>query len=229
MSGIADRAQIKTLWNNVCKYLKDKKLGGFRLNTDFKEEQLNLGRAFSFVYGDKENGAFFNHMIVMFACALYKQGFVQEGYEVISSIYKMSVDTQRSKIYPCLPEYFNAEGRGMYSYLTGSASWFILTLLTQIFGIRGEYGDLIIEPKLTAEQFKIKNTLGITTHFADRLIEVKFVNPNRKSFGNYSINKIILNGKVIAENLKEAQFLLPRHEFLALSHNNINIIEIILD
>jgi cellobiose phosphorylase len=229
MSGIADNAQIKTLFNSACKYLKDEKLGGFRLNTDFKEGQLNLGRAFSFVYGDKENGAFFNHMAVMFAYALYKQGCVNEGYGVISSIYKMALNSQKSKIYPCLPEYFNAEGRGMYSYLTGSASWFILTLLTQAFGIRGEYGDLIIEPKLTAEQFKAQNTISITTRFADKLIEVQFVNPNNKNFGNYSINKVGFNGKIIAENLKQPRFLLSRNKFLALSNNNINTIEVILD
>ncbi len=228
MSGIADTEQIKTLFNNMRKYLKDDALGGFHLNTDFKEEQPNLGRAFSFVYGDKENGAFFNHMAVMLAYALYKQGFVNEGCEVINSIYKMAVDTQRSKIYPCLPEYFNAEGRGMYGYLTGSASWFILTLLTQVFGIRGQYGDLIIEPKLTAEQFKAQNTIGITTYFADKLIEVRFVNPTKKNFGNYLISKVSFNGKIIAENLKQPRFLLPRSQILALS-NNINTIEITLD
>ena len=228
MSGIADTEQIKTLFNNVRKYLKDDALGGFHLNTDFKEEQLNLGRAFSFVYGDKENGAFFNHMAVMFAYALYKQGFVNEGYEVINSIYKMTVDTQRSKIYPCLPEYFNAEGRGMYGYLTGSASWFILTLLTQVFGIRGQYGDLIIEPKLTAEQFKVQNTIGITSYFADKLIEVRFVNPTKKNFGNYLISRVSFNGKIIAENLKQPRFLLPRSQFLSLCEDN-NTIEVLLD
>ena len=240
MSGIANSEQIKTLFNNVRKYLKDKQLGGFHLNTDFKEEQPNLGRAFSFVYGDKENGAFFNHMAVMFAYALYKQGFVNEGYEVINSIYKMSVDTQRSKIYPCLPEYFNAEGRGMYSYLTGSASWFMLTLLTQVFGIKGEYGDLLIEPKLSAQQFsrksgspqhagKSRNTVSITTYFADKLIEVRFVNPGRKNFGDYLISKISFNGKIIAENLKQPRFLISRSNFLSLSNNNLNIIEVVLD
>ena len=38
-----------------------------------------MGRAFGFSYGDKENGAFFNHMIVMLAFSLYKEGFVKEG------------------------------------------------------------------------------------------------------------------------------------------------------
>jgi cellobiose phosphorylase len=228
MSAIADSTQIKTLFDNARKYLKDKKLGGFHLNTDFKEEQLNLGRAFSFAYGDKENGAFFNHMAVMFAYALYKQGHVIEGYEVISSIYGMALDTPKSKIYPCLPEYFNAEGRGMYSYLTGSASWFVFTLLTQVFGIRGEYGDLAIEPKLTAQQFKNNNTLTILTHFAEKLIEVRFVNLGRKDFAVYCINKVVFNGKTIAENIKPPRFLLSRSKFLALS-NNFNTIEVTLD
>ena len=240
MSGIATAEQVKELIDNVGKYLKDRNLGGLHLNTDFKKEQLNLGRAFSFVYGDKENGAFFNHMVVMFAYALYKQGFAKEGYAAIKSIYKMALDTQKSKVYPCLPEYFNAEGRGMYSYLTGSASWFMLTLLTRVFGIRGEYGDLIIEPKLSAEQFsrksgipqnagKTRNAISITANFADKPIEVKFVNPGRKGFGNYSISRVSFNGKIIAENLTEPRFLISRSKFLSLSNNNINIIEVVLD
>jgi len=227
MSGIASKEQIKETFGNSCRYLKDKKLGGFHLNTDFKEEQPNLGRAFSFIYGDKENGAFFNHMAVMFAYALYKQGFVSEGYEVINSIFDMAINTEESKIYPCLPEYFNTEGRGMYSYLTGSASWFVLTLLTQVFGVRGEYGDLIIEPKFTAGQFKTKDTISIKTHFADKLLEVKFINPDRKDFNGYLINKVALNGKVIAENIKAPHFLIPRGKLLSIP-NNINVIEVIL-
>ncbi|MDI6758531.1 MAG: cellobiose phosphorylase [Candidatus Omnitrophota bacterium] len=129
MSGVATEAQIKEILKNVNKYLFDKKLKGYRLNTDFKEEEPALGRAFSFAYGNKENGAFFNHMVVLFAYALNKRGFVKEAQEILNSIYNMCVGTKRSKIYPCIPEYFDAEGRGMYSYLTGSASWFVLTSL----------------------------------------------------------------------------------------------------
>ena len=230
MSGMATGEQTKTLFNNASKYLKDKGLGGFHLNTDFKEEQLNLGRAFSFVYGDKENGAIFNHMCVLFAYGLYKHGFAKEGYEVISSIYKMSVDTEKCKIYPCLPEYFNAEGRGMYSYLTGSASWFILTVLIEVFGVRGEYGDLVIEPKLNAEQFKNKNTISITANFAERRIEVRYVNPRKKDFGSYTIRRVSFNRKDIAENIKQPRFTLSRSYFVSLClPDKLNIIEVLLD
>jgi cellobiose phosphorylase len=228
MSGIATREQIKILFQQAKKYLKEQKLGGLRLNTDFKDEQLNLGRAFSFVYGDKENGSFFSHMAVMFSYALYSRGFAQAGYTVLNSLYKMALDTESSKIYPCLPEYFNAEGRGMYGYLTGSASWFILTILTQVFGIRGEYGDFLIEPKLTAQQFKAKNGLSIATSFAERKIEVRFINPHKKDFGKYSIRRVKFNGKVIAQNLKSSRFLFSRKEFLRAANKPHNIIEVIL-
>jgi len=229
MSGIATGSQVKSIFANTKRYLKDRKIGGFRLNSDFKKEQLKLGRAFSFAYGEKENGAFFNHMAVMFAYSLYSRGFAKEGFEVINSLYRMSVNTQVSKIYPCLPEYFNSEGRGMYSYLTGSASWFILTLLTQVFGIRGEYGDLTIEPKLTREQFKDnKNLLSINTAFAGRPLLVVFSNRKMLDYGEYSISQVRCNGRVIATGGSWKKFSLARGKFLRLCNAGSNKIEIIL-
>jgi len=127
MSGCATDVQVRRTWQSIKKYLKDPNLGGFRLGTDFKTVYMDLGRAFGFAYGDKENGAFFNHMNVMLANALYKRGFVKEGREVFDSIYKMST-SDAARIYPMIPEYFNNEGRGLYLYLTGSASWYIYTL-----------------------------------------------------------------------------------------------------
>ena len=35
-------------------------------------------------YGEKENGAVFSHMTVMYANALYQRGFVKEGYRAVS-------------------------------------------------------------------------------------------------------------------------------------------------
>jgi len=127
MSGVASDAQVKKIWAALKKYLKDKNFGGFRLNTDFGGVQMDLGRAFGFTYGDKENGAFFNHMNVMLAYALYQRGFIKEAKEVMDSVYKMCLSPQ-AKIYPGLPEYFNAQGQGLYLYLTGSASWYVYTL-----------------------------------------------------------------------------------------------------
>ena len=56
MSGTAKKEQIKAICNSADKYLFDQKAGGYRLNTDFKEEKFDLGRMFGFAYGEKENG-----------------------------------------------------------------------------------------------------------------------------------------------------------------------------
>ncbi len=204
MSGVAQEDHIKEVVKSTDKWLKDKKLGGYRLNTDFGvKHYLDLGRAFGFAYGTKENGAFFSHMNVMYAYALYKRGFVQEGYAVLSSIYKMSHDTKRAKIYPGIPEYFDSEGRGMYQYLTGSASWMVLTELTQVFGVRGEYGDLVLEPKLVKAQFDQKGNAQVTCQFAERKLVIVYKNPKKLDFGQYSIQEVLWNGeKIQCENMK---------------------------
>lgn len=227
MSGIAGNWQVTKILQSVEKYLFDKKLKGIHLNTDFKDEQHNFGRAFSFVYGDKENGAFFNHMLVMFAYALYKGGYVLEGWQVLSSIYNMAVDTSRSKIYPCLPEYFNLEGRGMYSYLTGSASWFVLTILTQVFGIKGKDGDLLIEPKLSLEQFKNSGAIAINRTFCQRSLRVNFSNHRKLGYGRYKITKASLNSWDLP--LKEPQrVIITKKSILQLPSDKINSLDIVL-
>ena len=195
MSGVANQAQCRRIIRSVDKYLYDKKLKGYHLNTDFKDQQHNLGRAFSFIYGDKENGAFFNHMVVMYAYALYLRGFVDEGWKALSSIYRMAMDLDKSKIYPCLPEYFDGEGKGMYSYLTGSASWYMLTLLTEVFGVKGKGGDLGIEPKLTAGQFKSSSTIAINRIFAGRKLHVVFTNSKKLDYPKYKIIGATLDSK----------------------------------
>jgi len=209
MSGVASEGQIKNTWASIKKYLYDKELKGFRLNTDFGGLYLDLGRAFGFSYGDKENGAFFSHMIVMLANALYRRGFIKEGFEAINSIYNMATQN-RAKIYPVIPEYFNSDGQGLYLYLTGSSSWYIYTLLEEILGIKFYYGDLIINPKLVPQNF-YGNSIEIKFNLSGKLIKVVFIaSRTNKSF--YEIKDIFFGKtKVIKEN---SNFLIKRKELL---------------
>ena len=225
MSQVANTAQIKQILSNVSRYLYDKSIGGIHLNTDFKKEQYNLGRAFSFAYGDKENGAVFSHMVVMFAYALYKQGFPRQGWEALSSLYKLAANTGKSRIYPCLPEYFDRSGRGMYTYLTGSASWFMLTLLTQSFGVKGQNGDLLIEPKFSSEQFKLVNKLTVTRVFAARRLKIVFLNPKRLEGGKYRIKRFMLNAEQIPIE-ENAWVVISREVIISLPKDKLNIIEV---
>jgi len=195
MGGIADEAQVGDIIQAVDRYLKDPILGGYRLNTDFGGMQTALGRAFGFAYGHKENGAMFSHMAVMYANALYQRGFVRAGFTVLDSIYRLSSDFRLSRIYPGIPEYINAQGRGMYHYLTGSASWYLMTMLNEVYGVKGYRGDLVLEPKLVSEQFDADGMVKVRAAFAGKDLEVIYHNPRGLEFGSYDILEVMLDGK----------------------------------
>ena len=129
MSGTATDEDIKRMIPAAEKFLFRKEIGGFRLNTRFENEEAyahKLGRMFGFAYGTKENGAVFCHMAVMFAYALLIRGFKDEADRVIDALIGQSMNFETARIYPGIPEYFDPNGRGMYPYLTGAASWMLL-------------------------------------------------------------------------------------------------------
>lgn len=196
MSKTATDEQVSEIVNTMDHYLYDSSIGGYRQNTNFLEVKTDLGRMFGFAYGNKENGSVFSHMAVMYAYSLYSRDFATEGYKVLKSLYLHSMDFNRSRIYPGIPEYFNKRGRGMYHYLTGSASWYMLTLVTQMFGVRGEYGDLVLNPKLLAEQFDEEGNASISIVFADKLLTVIYENKNMEEIGDYEIDEIYIDNKV---------------------------------
>ena len=198
MSGCASESEVQDVIEAANTYLKDPKWKGYRLNTDFGvRHYLDLGRAFGFAFGTKENGAFFSHMIVMYAYALYKRGFAQDGFEVLNSIYQMCQDSMTSKIFPGVPEYIDSEGRGMYHYLTGSASWFVLTMVTQVFGVKGDMGDLVLAPQLVSRQFNPQGEASIESYFAGKRIQIVYQNPGSKEAGGYDIREVEMNGAPI--------------------------------
>lgn len=196
MYGVADDEQVKEMIRSVDRYLRDEDIG-YRLNSSFGEIQQNLGRAFGFAFGHKENGAMFSHMTVMYANALYQRGFAKEGWRVLDSVYGLSRNFETSRMYPGIPEYINAKGRGMYPYLTGSASWLLLTMITEVFGVKGRLGELRLTPKLMPEQFDQGGTASITTSFAGKRLRVTYGNPEQLPYGSYGITSVRLNGTLL--------------------------------
>lgn len=223
MSGVATDEQTKEITKAVDKYLYDEQIGGYRLNTDFHELKLDMGRMFGFAYGHKENGAVFCHMAVMYANALYKRGFAKEGYKVIDTLYRHGSDFEKSAIYPGIPEYFNQRGRGMYHYLTGAASWLMLTTLTEMFGVKGAYGKVKIEPKLLAKQFDGNGNIAVECVVMEKKIRVIYHNPKHMEYNKYKISAITVNGQLQEVGAEHCE--IPPE----MLEQDINQIEVMLD
>ena len=194
MAGIATGEQAEKIRQAADRYLYDPSLQGYRLNTHFGADVPDLGRAFAFAYGHKENGAVFSHMSVMFAYALYRYGQVEAGWRILKGLFDQSQTFSISRMYPGIPEYFDPRGRGVYPYLTGSAAWYIFTLLTAVFGVRGQLGDLKIEPKFAASQFSDADHLSVRTSFAGKRLTVVYHNQARLSCGEYRLGEVFVNG-----------------------------------
>ena len=193
MSGIASDDDVKEITRSADHYLYDASLGGYKLNTDFHEIKTDMGRMFGFAYGQKENGAVFSHMAVMYGNALYSRGFSAEGWKVIGSLYKHATDFDSSRIYPGVPEYFDPKGRGVYHYLTGAASWLMLTVLTEIFGVKGNFGGMKFEPQLPDDLFSADGTAGVSFEFNGKPVDLTY----RRTGSGSKVLSIACDGNVV--------------------------------
>jgi cellobiose phosphorylase len=220
MAGIPTEKQTKQILKAADHYLYDPSLRSYRLNTNFGSDLPELGRAFRFAYGHKENGAAFCHMSVMFAYALYRRGLVEEGWQILDGLFSQSQDFAKSCMYPGIPEYFNPRGRGVYPYLTGSAAWYIFTLLTESFGVKGQMGDLKIYPKLTAGQFSGSDQLSVRTFFAGKRLEVVYHNPEGLAFGEYRIGDVFVNGSPWDSSLTTHSVVFKREDVIGWPEHN---------
>lgn len=85
----------------------------------------------------------------------------------------------------------------MYHYLTGSASWLILAMLTEVYGVKGYLGDLLLEPKLVKEQFNANGEAKVSTIFAERKLSIVYSNKSNLDCDEYKVKAVKINGKEI--------------------------------
>ena len=70
----------------------------------------------------------------------------------------------------------------------------MLTVVTQMFGVRGEYGNLIINPKLLNCQFNDEGKAYISLTFGGTDLKIEIINKSRLEVGDYSVTKVEADG-----------------------------------
>jgi cellobiose phosphorylase len=113
----------------------------------------------------------------------------------------------------------------MYPYLTGSASWYLLTLLTEVFGVKGILGNLALSPKLVQSQFNAEGNAQVVTLFAGRKLTVVYHNPSRLDYGDYRIKEIRIDGKIVPFDWLEDTAILSRAVIAGLDAQQTHQIE----
>ncbi|MCF8233883.1 MAG: hypothetical protein K9G67_02490 [Bacteroidales bacterium] len=227
MHKLATKDQINELMRSADRYLRDGK--GYRLCTPFKSIDMNIGRLTGFTYGNKEHGSKWMQQNIMLAFGLFKRGFKQEATKIMMDVFSLSSDSAVSRIFPGLPSYFAPADRGAYAYLTGSSTWFILTLTTQVFGVKGVLGDLCMEPNLSPLFFDDQGETSIRCMFRGIPLEVRYSCNDLSNAQHFHIENIKVNGE-IPEMLEKNQnkCIIEKTELDKFNNNKLNVIQIAL-
>jgi len=146
------------------------------LEPPFDTSALNPGYIKGYVPGVRENGGQYTHAAIWAAMAFAKQGDAQRAWECFNVInpighgdtleaintYKVEPYVVAADVYAVAPH----EGRGGWTWYTGSASWMYRLVLESLLGLRLESGQLRFAPCIPVQWpgFKVKYRFGQTQY-----------------------------------------------------------------
>ena len=79
LSQTVSKNKLTALQSKRKKHYSTSQSAGINSIRNYNEVKLNMGRAFGFAYGHKENGAVFSHMAIMYGYGLYQYGTSSKG------------------------------------------------------------------------------------------------------------------------------------------------------
>ena len=110
--------------------------------------------------------------------------------------------------------------------MTGSSSWFLMTLITEIYGVKGEMGMLKLEPKLSSNYFDENNQSVISTIFSTYKIMVVYQNFNKLSYDDYRITALKVNDVNVDIVSKEKSLIINNFNLFSKYHINEIYVEL---
>ena len=173
------------------------------LDPPFNKTKLEPGYIKAYLPGVRENGGQYTHAAMWAIMAYSKLGFgdkAVEYYRMVNPIehsrtrdaarkYKVEPYVIAADVYGAN----NLQGRGGWTWYTGSSSWFCKVGLEDILGLKVEAGVLSINPCISSkwEQYSIRY------RYKTSIYNIKVKNPNGKCTGENQ--KFYFNGTEIPE------------------------------
>ena len=212
MFDVASDNQVLEVYQSARKILGDESSPGLKLCTPYPDIDMNIGRITGFVYGYKEHGSKWMQQNIMFMHGLFHRNHIQAGHEMFRDIFELSNDSAVSKTFPGIPSFYEPDDRGSYMYLTGSSTWIFLSLVTQIFGIRGRAGDLMLNPKLSDWFFDHKQEAKIKLNYRNQRVQITYFNPQCLAVDNYKIQSVKIDDRSVFSG-SESSVIIDSKEF----------------
>ena len=177
ISGVSDKQRTESCIKCVEKQLVDENHGIVKLLTPpFKKSLNNPGYIMDYPRGIRENGGQYTHAVSWYLMALIKAGYHDRAYRYYQMINPVNrTDTfEKTNSYKIEPYVIAAdiysakdrEGRGGWSWYTGSAGWFYRVAVQDILGLHKIGTKLKINPKIAIawDGFKLVYNYMDTTY-----------------------------------------------------------------
>ena len=169
----------------------------------FDKGKVNPGYIKAYTVGMRENGGQYTHAAIWFVLALTKLGFGDKALEYLKMISPINhsetkQDIQKYKVEPYVitADIYSTkglEGRGGWSWYTGSASWFYKVAIENILGFKIKDKYIMINPVISKDWKEFE----IQYKYKTSIYNIKVNNYNMKNSG---LEKVILNGEELKEN-----------------------------
>jgi len=162
LSGAADPGRARQAIEASLARLVDQQAGIIRLfDPPFDGTEMDPGYIRGYVPGVRENGGQYTHAAIWAAMAVAKLGNAQEAWRLFSLLnpIRHADSPEKAAKYKVEPYVVAAdvyaakghEGRGGWTWYTGSAAWMYRLLVEDLLGIRLEVDTLTFAPLLPAE------------------------------------------------------------------------------
>lgn len=189
---------------SVENYLVDKENKLIRLfYPAFEKGKINPGYIKTYTPGMRENGGQYTHAAIWYIMALCLLGFGNKALEYLKMISpiehsktKQEIDKYKVEPYVIVADIYSSkglEGRGGWSWYTGSGSWFYKVAIENILGFKIINNTIEMNPVIASywKEYEIQYK------YKTSIYNIKVNNYNMKNTG---VNKVVMNGEEIKEN-----------------------------
>lgn len=182
LTDIIPKNKIPGLISFIENNLIDRKSNIIKLLTPpFTGIEKNPGYISDYLSGLRENGGQYTHAALWYVKALIKLGYIDKAYEYFSMINPINrtlneemINTYKVEPYVIAADIYSNpshNGRGGWTWYTGSASWAYKIGIEEILGIKKLGSKLIIDPKIYS---KWKNC-NIKYKYKDTIYEIQII------------------------------------------------------
>ncbi len=193
LSGVAPRERAESALAAAEKFLIDEEVGMIRLLTPaFDRMACDPGYIKGYLPGVRENGGQYTHGVLWLIKAIAKMGRGSQATRLLAMLSPASRTNSAEKVtvfktepYAVAADVYGVpphQGRGGWSWYTGSAGWMFRIAWESIFGITLKQGkSLAIDPRIDSQwtEFSIEYSLpGSKTRY-----EIHVLNPQGKESG----------------------------------------------